>query len=88
MPSARALRSNLRSLRFLRFPLRSLSRDGGTVGASLADAVPGTTAEGVRAGGKQLLLRRDGSLCHTCSLRQPAARVLHSAALRCGRDSE
>ena len=78
----------------LRFPLRSLSPP--VAGAPCAlrlpgkrpgpridpqSDVPGTTAEGGGAWNKQILLRRDGSLCHTCSLRQPRRR--RGPPLRC-----
>ena len=93
MPSARAIRCNLRSLRSLRFPLLSLSPP--VAGAPCAlrlpgkrprpridpEDVPSTTAEGGGAWNKQILLRRDGSLCHTCSLRQP--RLRRGPPLRC-----
>ena len=44
--------------------------------------------QGVRAGGEKYALRCAGSLCHACSVRPPASRVLHSAPLRSGRDSQ
>ena len=72
----------------LRFPLRSLSppvadrsyarcacQEGSQVCASIAGAVPGgSRRRGLCRWNKQILLRRDGSLCHTCSLRQPRLR--------------
>ena len=48
----------------------------------------GGAADGGRAGGEKYALRCAGSLCHACSVRQPASRVLHSATLRSGRDSQ
>ena len=71
-----------------RYRLQSLSllarcacQEGSQVRASIAGAVPGGTAEGGCARNKQILLRRDGSLCHTCSLRQP--RLRRGPPLRC-----
>ena len=68
--------ANLRSL-------RALSLAGNTARAvhPLRRKVPSGTAEGGGACGKQILLRRDGSLCHTCSLRQP--RLRRGPPLRC-----
>ena len=47
-------------------------------------AVPSRTAHEVRAGGEIFASRRDRSLCHVCSLRQPASPVLRSAPARGG----
>ena len=74
--------------RFYPYRLQSLAllaryacQESGHVRASIADALPGTTAEGGGAWNKQILLRRDCSSCHTCSLRQP--RLRRGPPLRC-----
>ena len=99
MPSARAIRCNLRSqapsdLRFYPYRLRSLRSLRAPLARMAVRAVhpfegsAGRRRQGGPCGWREISDRRDVSLCHTCSLRKPAARVLHSAPLRCGRDSE
>ena len=99
MPSARAIRCNLRlrsDFRFYPYRLQSLAllarcacQEGSQVRASIAGAVPGGTAEGVRAGGNKYssdVMVHRATRAHCAN---PASGgVLHSAALRCGRDSE
>ena len=61
-----------------------------TVSGSISEVVPGGGAEGVRAGGRD---NYSSDMMFHCATRAHCANpacggVLHSAPLRCGRDSE